>query len=222
SIRGFVEALEDGALEQPETARRFLTRIRVHADRIAALVQDLLELSRLDSATRMPDWEDLEAGPVAAEVVASFGEAAARKPVALLHLDHQAPAVVSDRDRLRRILENLVDNAVKYTPPGGHVTVTTASGPDGVRIEVADDGPGIGAEHLDRIFERFYRVDTARSRELGGTGLGLSIVKHLAESIGAVVSVDSAPGRGSRFLLTLPRRPVPADEEAAVGAKATS
>ena len=104
---------------------------------------------------------------------------------------------MTDRERLRRILENLVDNAVKYTPAGGHVVVTTAADPDGAaRIEVRDDGPGIEAEHRERVFERFYRVDKARSRELGGTGLGLAIVKHLAESIGAQVTLESEPGTG--------------------------
>ena len=113
---------------------------------------------------------------------------------------------MTDRERLRRILENLVDNAVKYTPAGGHVVVTTTAGPDGsARIEVKDDGPGIEAEHRERVFERFYRVDKARSRELGGTGLGLSIVKHLAESIGAQVTLESEPGKGSTFTVLLPR-----------------
>jgi signal transduction histidine kinase len=101
-----------------------------------------------------------------------------------------------------------VDNAVKYTPERGHVEVTTSPGPDGsARIEVADDGPGIAPEHQDRVFERFYRVDKARSRELGGTGLGLSIVKHLAEGMGASVSVESEPGKGSTFTVTLPAAP---------------
>jgi signal transduction histidine kinase len=116
--------------------------------------------------------------------------------------------VISDPERVRRILENLVDNAVKYTPEGGRVDVATSAGPDGsALLEVADDGPGIAPEHLERIFERFYRVDKARSRALGGTGLGLSIVRHLADSIGATVSVDSHPGRGTRFTLRLPREP---------------
>ena len=116
--------------------------------------------------------------------------------------------VVTDAERLRRILDNLVDNALKYTPAGGHVEIVAAAEPGGAaRLEVADDGPGIAAEHLPRIFERFYRVDKARSRDLGGTGLGLSIVKHLAESLGATVSVESEPGRGARFRVALPARP---------------
>jgi two-component system phosphate regulon sensor histidine kinase PhoR len=145
---------------------------------------------------------------VAEEVVAAFAGAATRKDVSLRCFDRGAPAVRSDPERLRRILENLVDNAVKYTPEGGEVAVTIAGGPDGsARIEVADNGPGIAAEHLPRIFERFYRVDKARSRELGGTGLGLSIVRHLAESMGASVTVQSEPGKGSRFTVSLPAGP---------------
>jgi two-component system phosphate regulon sensor histidine kinase PhoR len=102
------------------------------------------------------------------------------------------------------VLENLVENALKYTPAGGHVSVSGRADDGSVLFEVADDGPGIGAEHLPRLFERFYRVDKARSRELGGTGLGLSIVKHLVESLGGVVSVRSEPGRGSQFSVRFP------------------
>jgi len=208
SIRGFVEALEDGAKDEPGTAERFLGKIRTHADRMAALVEDLLELSRLESNARAPELDETRPGELCADVVASFAEQAARKPLALRHEARGAGAVSTDRERLRRILENLVDNAVKYTPAGGNVVVITTSGPDGsVRIEVKDDGPGIEAEHRERIFERFYRVDKARSRELGGTGLGLAIVKHLAESIGAQLTLESEPGKGSTFTVLLAGRP---------------
>ena len=207
SIRGFVEALEDGALAQPETAQRFLGKIRTHADRMAALVDDLLELSRLESATREPEWDETGVGELVDDVLASFAGPAGRKQVQLARTGGGDPAVVSDPERLRRILENLVDNAVKYTPPGGRVEVEVFAGPDGAaRVTIADNGPGIPAEHLPRIFERFYRVDKARSRELGGTGLGLSIVRHLAESVGAAVTVESEPGRGTRFSVTLPAK----------------
>ena len=208
SIRGFVEALEDGAKDEPGTAERFLGKIRTHADRMASLVEDLLELSRLESGARVPEPDETRPSDVAADVVASFAEQAARKPVALRHEARGAPSVVTDRERVRRILENLVDNAVKYTPAGGHVVVSTTPGRDGaVRVQVKDDGPGIEAGHRERVFERFYRVDKARSRELGGTGLGLAIVRHLAESIGAHVSLESEPGKGSTFTLLLPPRP---------------
>ncbi|PYQ10786.1 MAG: hypothetical protein DMF80_23345 [Acidobacteria bacterium] len=212
SIRGFVEALEDGAMSEPGTAHRFLGKIRTHADRMASLVSDLLELSRLESGERAPSWQTVAPGEVAEEVAASFAGAAERKGLSLRRSDRGAPTVVSDADRLRQILENLVENAVKYTPAGGRIDIT--SGPasaGGAELVVADDGPGISAEHLPRIFERFYRVDKARSREMGGTGLGLSIVKHLAEGMGAVVTVESHPGRGTTFTVRLPpgqeRRP---------------
>jgi two-component system phosphate regulon sensor histidine kinase PhoR len=205
SIRGFVEALEDGALQEPERATRFLGKIRTHADRMAALVEDLLELSRLESGERPPLWEDVRMAEIADEVVAGVAGLAGRKRIALRHSDGSAPAVVSDAERLRRILENLVENAIKYTPEGGRVEVRTAAGPaGGAVIEVEDDGPGIAAEHLPRIFERFYRVDKARSRELGGTGLGLAIVRHLAESMGATVSVRSEAGSGTCFTVRVP------------------
>jgi len=205
SVRGFVEALEDGAIAEPVTAERFLGKIRTHADRMAALVEDLLELSRLESGERPPLWEEIPPAEIAEDVAASFAAPAARKEIALAHEDSGAPAVVTDVDRLRRIVENLVDNAVKYTPAGGHVTITTAPAPSGgALLEVRDDGPGIPPEHLPRIFERFYRVDKARSRELGGTGLGLSIVKHLAEGMGATVTVTSEVGKGTTFSVTVP------------------
>ena len=208
SIRGFVEALEDGAVDEPATAQRFLGKIRTHADRMAGLVEDLLELSRLEAGERVPELEETVPADVAEEVVASFAGPATRKDIRLRFGDRGAPMVRTDPERLRRILENLVDNAVKYTPEGGEIEVTASPGPEGgARIEVFDNGPGIAAEHLPRIFERFYRVDKARSRELGGTGLGLSIVRHLAESVGASVSVESEPGKGARFAVTLPGRP---------------
>jgi two-component system phosphate regulon sensor histidine kinase PhoR len=205
SIRGFVEALEDGAVNDPDTSQRFLGKIRTHSDRMAALVEDLLELSRLESGERPPQWEEVLPAELTDDVVASFAKLAERKEVALRQEDLGAPAVWTDADRLRRILENLVENAVKYTPSGGHVEVRSGPGPEGgALLEVIDDGPGIAAGHLPRIFERFYRVDKARSREMGGTGLGLAIVKHLAEGMGTTVSVASEVGQGTRFTVIVP------------------
>ena len=205
SVRGFVEALEDGALDEPSHARRFLGKIRVHADRMAALVSDLLELSRLESGERPLRRETVQPADVVEEVVASLSEQARSREVTISTSASAAPALVTDPDRLRQILENLLENAVKYTAPGGHVAVCARPGPQGsVVFGVKDDGPGIPAEHLPRIFERFYRVDKARSREMGGTGLGLSIVKHLAEGMGATVAVESETGKGTRFTVTVP------------------
>jgi two-component system, OmpR family, phosphate regulon sensor histidine kinase PhoR len=208
SIRGFVEALEDGAVSEPGTATRFLGKIRTHADRMAALVEDLLELSRVESGARPPRLEEVAPSEVAEDVCSFFGDLAARKRIDLACRDLGALKVTTDPERLRRILDNLVDNAIKYTPEGGHVVLSTSPGDQGgVLCEVSDDGPGISPEHLPRIFERFYRVDKARSRELGGTGLGLAIVRHLAEGMGASVTVASEVGVGSRFRVSLPARP---------------
>lgn len=213
SIRGFVEALEDGAAEQPELARRFLDKIRKHADRMTALLSDLLDLSRLESGQSPPLWEPLHADEIAEDVVSSFAALARSLGVELRHDDQGVPMVVSDADRVRRILEVLVDNAIKYTAgrydaAGGTVEIVTAAGDDGgARLVVVDDGPGIEEEHLPRLFERFYRVDKARSRELGGTGLGLSIARHLAEGMDAHLRVASEPGEGTRFTLDVPPRP---------------
>jgi two-component system phosphate regulon sensor histidine kinase PhoR len=213
SIRGFVEALEDGAVERPDTATRFLRKIRVHADRMTALLSDLLDLSKLESGQNPPLWEPVHVDEAAEDVVSSFASLARSSRVELEHLDRGSPRVVSDSDRIRRILEVLVENAIKYTAArhqegGGRVEVITGPGDDGaVRLEVADNGPGIEEEHLPRLFERFYRVDKARSRELGGTGLGLSIARHLAEGMQASITVTSEPGIGSRFMLEVPARP---------------
>jgi two-component system phosphate regulon sensor histidine kinase PhoR len=211
SIRGFVEALEDGALDEPGTARRFLGKIRTHADRMTALVSDLLELSRLESGTQAPRFERLRPADLAEDTLASLARAAEARGVVLNQVGTDAPVVVSDPERLLRILNNLVDNAIKYTPQGGRVDLESTADPHGgALLHVRDNGPGIAPEHLKRIFERFYRVDTARSRELGGTGLGLAIVRHLAESIGATVSVESEVGRGTCFTVALPADPRPA------------
>ena len=207
SIHGFVEALQDGAVDDPMLSKRFLGKIRAQAERMSALADDLLALSRLESEERQPDWSQVRPGSVADDVVAAFDELAAEKHVELSARDEGAPETTTDPGRLRHILENLVDNALKYTPEGGHVEVVAQPAEGGARVEVRDDGPGIAAEHLPRIFERFYRVDKARSRQLGGTGLGLAIVKHLAEGIGAKVTVESEVGKGSRFVVELPAQP---------------
>jgi two-component system phosphate regulon sensor histidine kinase PhoR len=205
SVRGFVEALEDGAMDDPQVAQRFLGKIRTHADRMAALVADLLELSRLEAGERPLDCATVVASEVAEDVALALQPQALERAVSVSVSDEGAPPIVTDAEALRRILENLVENAIKYTREGGAVDVVTRAGRDaGAVIEVADDGPGIAPEHQPRIFERFYRVDKARSREIGGTGLGLAIVRHLAESLGGRIAVFSELGRGTRFVLELP------------------
>jgi two-component system phosphate regulon sensor histidine kinase PhoR len=204
SIRGFVEALEDGAMAEAETAARFLGKIRTHADRMASLVSDLLELSRLEAGEQAPRWDLVSAGAVVEEALGSVASLAQARGIALTDRVETDGEMRTDADRLRRLLENLLENAIKYTPEGGHVELAARAAEGAIVLEVKDDGPGIPAAHLPRIFERFYRVDKGRSRELGGTGLGLSIVKHLAESIEAQVAVASQVGRGTTFTVRVP------------------
>ena len=206
AIVTFVVTLQDGALEEPETARRFLSVIGRNAERMRSLIEDIMELSSIESGgTR------LEAREVSlhAAVHETFGALAAKADacgVRLVNAVAPGSTVRADPRRLEQMLTNLVDNAVKYSRRGGAVTVTHERGERDL-VSVADTGDGIPPEHLPRIFERFYRVDRARSRELGGTGLGLAIVKHLARAHGGEVGVRSAPQEGSTFTVELPREP---------------
>jgi two-component system phosphate regulon sensor histidine kinase PhoR len=178
---------------------------------MGTLVADLLELSRLEAGERPARSGPVRVADVAEDAVAAVEDLARARQLSVRLRKEGDPLVDTDGERLRRILDSLLENAVKYTQEGGRVEVGCRAGGDGGAVlEVIDNGPGIAREHLSRIFERFYRVDKARSRDLGGTGLGLSIVKHLAESIGAAVSVHSEPGQGATFTVTLPPRPAAA------------
>jgi two-component system phosphate regulon sensor histidine kinase PhoR len=172
------------------------------------LILDLLSLARLESGQDVFEHRPLALAPVIAASVESHRARAEGKAQSLEldlgSLDGDC-LVVADEEAVRQILDNLIDNAIKYTPEGGAVRVVCGRTDDVVSVEVADTGIGIPRDDLPRIFERFYRVDKARSRELGGTGLGLSIVKHLAQSLGGQVGVESRVGAGSRFTVRLPR-----------------
>jgi two-component system phosphate regulon sensor histidine kinase PhoR len=212
-LRGLLEALDDPAMD-PATRADFVARATSETQRLEALITDILFLSELETAPGRPSGSRSDLAQTASATVADLRRVAEDHGVRL-ELDIDGPAWTPLSDRMAAtIVRNLVENAVKYTPPGGHVAVNARAGEDGSAVlEVEDDGPGIPAEHLPRIFERFYRVDKARSREMGGTGLGLSIVKHLAEGMGAAVSVASEPGRGTRFTVRIPSRPtsIPAE-----------
>jgi two-component system phosphate regulon sensor histidine kinase PhoR len=164
----------------------------------------MLELSKLESNEFKLKRERVELGSVVPIVLALFRERAEKKGVRLAaELPREATAVVGDARALEHVLSNLVDNAIKYCPRGARIVVRATLEGERVKLVVADDGPGIPPEHLPRVFERFYRVDAGRSRELGGTGLGLSIVKHMVEAMRGRVSVDSEVGRGSTFTVSL-------------------
>jgi signal transduction histidine kinase len=176
--------------------------------RLSRIVADLLDLSRLESGSELGERVRLDA--LAREEAERFEETA-REGGRAIRLDTAEPATVSGSGRdLSLMIRNLIDNALRYTQPGGHVEISVATRDDVVELAVADDGIGIPIRDLPRVFERFYRVDRARSRETGGTGLGLSIVRHVAENHGGAVEVDSELGAGSTFIVSLPALPLPA------------
>lgn len=204
SIKAYAETLAAGGVP-PEEAKDFLREIESNSERMAKLVDDLLDLSALESGRMPPAYEPLALGPVAAKAAAGLQALAARKRIVLrVGPFHDLPPVRADRGQIKQVLVNLLDNAIKYTPENGLVRLEGRLEHGSVSVTVEDDGIGIPAEDLPRVFERFYRVDKARSRDMGGTGLGLSIVKHIVEAHGGTVAVQSEPGRGSRFTFRLP------------------
>jgi two-component system phosphate regulon sensor histidine kinase PhoR len=205
SIRGYLETLLDGALEEPANARRFLEIAHTHAERLSRLVDDLLQLSDIETGKLVLKPARLRLHEVAADVIAFFEKQAAQKSLTLLNHVPVDLRVQADWDRLTQILVNLVDNAVKYTPGQGQITLGAVPGAHGfVKVWVADTGIGIPSTDLPRITERFYRVDKARSRELGGTGLGLAIVKHLVQAHAGELWLESELGKGTTVNFSLP------------------
>ena len=205
AIQGFVETVQDDAEMPPATRQRFLNRVQQQTNRLATLVSDLLMLSRLDDDHGIPSGDPVDLLPVLQSTLADLRPIAEQRQVELqVHLLEGPIWIRSDRETLRQMAGNLIDNAVKYTSVRGRVTVRLLVSPGLVRLEVADTGIGLRAADQARIFERFYRVDQARSRELGGTGLGLSIVKNTALRLGGDVGVKSELGVGSMFWVELP------------------
>lgn len=205
AIQGYAETLLSGGLEDEQNRRRFVEIIKAHAARLNNIASDLLALSELESADAGPPPERVSVrDAVEAAVTAVESEAALRQVRIHRSVDTQL-FVMANKIRLEQVLLNLVDNAVKFNRPGGEVWIDAARSEDGwVRISVTDNGIGIPSADLPRVFERFYRVDKARSRAAGGTGLGLSIVKHAVERMGGSVSAESQLGKGSKFTVTLP------------------
>lgn len=204
AIHGYVETLLEADPIDGPTRGRFLRKIRRQSNRLSALVSDLLTLSRIESSTEPPETI-LDLRSPAGEVLNLLAPASEERGLELVaEFPESALEVLGEEEAIRQALSNLVDNAVKYSSAGGRVIVRLQARNGRAVLEVEDEGPGIASEHLDRIFERFYRVDRARSRELGGTGLGLAIVKNVARRHGGGVEVESERGRGSTFRLWLP------------------
>ncbi len=213
------ETLLDGALDDPKFSRTFVDALHRNAIRLTRLLDDLLDISRLEAGQAHLAPERFDLTEVAAQVIDALSVKAGEKAIDLQWSGDSPVWVRADANAVEQVLVNLIDNAIKYTPSGSRVLVGTAAQEDAgrVRVVVEDNGPGIDAQHRERIFERFYRVDPGRSREMGGTGLGLSIVRHLVESMGGSVGVEPATPQGARFWFTLP-----AQTEASLAAEATS
>lgn len=204
SILAFVETLENGAFEDPDNNRRFLATIRRNAERMNSLIADILELSLIEAGKVTISAIPVRLHDLTDEVFTNMSAKAKDREISLVNNVSVAIHPIADPGRLEQMLINLVDNAIKFNRHGGSVTVSADQTASGVAVSVTDTGEGIVPEHLDRLFERFYRVDRARSRAIGGTGLGLAIVKHLARLHGGEVSVRSTLSDGTTFRIELP------------------
>lgn len=205
SIKGFAETLLEGAMHEPEMLRKFVAIIAKHAERLHAIFNDLLTLARLEAGG---DTEQVEAGShslahLVSEALEACASKAVSKEISLSQDIADNIHVVVNPTLVQQALVNLIDNAIKYSDSGAKVSVTAERAGDFVRCDITDTGPGIDALHLPRLFERFYRVDHGRSRQMGGTGLGLAIVKHIAQVHGGRVEVQSEMGKGSVFSIFL-------------------
>ncbi|MGQ0571800.1 MAG: ATP-binding protein [Armatimonadota bacterium] len=204
SIKGFAETLLGGALDDEKTSRHFLEIIDKEANRLVKLVDDLLDLSSLESKRISLELGQVRVGDLVADMVTKMRPLAAGRQLQLRPTEADI-VVLADRDRLEQVLTNLLDNAIKFTPDGGHIAVGWRSSNGEVEVTVADSGPGISPADLPHVFERFYKADRARPAVPGGSGLGLAITKHIVEAHGGRIRVASSPGAGTTFTFTLPR-----------------
>ncbi len=205
SIRGFVETLEDGAINDADNAKRFLAIIKKHAQRLGNIIDDLLRLSELESGGGI-EMAEMDLKGLINEIVMGFGHSLTVKQQRLSVEATGGDFVLrGDRDRLEQVFVNLIDNAIKYTHEGGQIKVHLTQAGDSAIVTVEDNGIGIPKEDVERVFERFYRVDKARSRELGGTGLGLSITKHIVLAHNGEIRIESEINKGTKVFVTLPK-----------------
>ncbi|UUZ82524.1 cell wall metabolism sensor histidine kinase WalK [Paenibacillus sp. P26] len=206
TIKSYLEALEDGALEEPQLAGKFVSVARNETERMIRLVTDLLRLSRLDSKQAIISKEATVVADMLEEVADRFSFQLERRAIAVdIDVQPNVKEIMLDRDRIDQVLDNLVSNAIKYTPEGGHIRIYAGMPEERVlEISVQDNGIGIPKKDLERIFERFYRVDKARSRNMGGTGLGLSIAREIVKAHGGTIQLESELGHGTKVTFTLP------------------
>jgi two-component system, OmpR family, phosphate regulon sensor histidine kinase PhoR len=205
AIQGFAETLLAGAIDDPQNRLRFLEIILEHSRRLARLTDDLLKLSKMDADRLELEIRRLSVSQFVESCIETIQRTAGEKDLRVsVNLQQPLPDIAADRRRLAEVLQNLLDNAMQYTPAGGQIMVGASANGDDVTFTVSDTGIGIPRTDQSRIFERFYRVDVARSREVGGTGLGLSISKHLVEAHGGRIWVESEVGQGSQFYFTVP------------------
>lgn len=205
SIKSYTETLMDGALEDPETSKRFLNVIDSEADRMTRLVKDLLQLSRLDNQQMSWKMEEVSLDIMVKEIVERLQIEAIRKNQKLeSYVIGDIPAISADKDRMEQVVVNLISNSIKYTPENGEITIYVGIIYNDVYIKVTDTGMGIPSESLSRVFERFYRVDKARSRDMGGTGLGLSIAKEIVQAHGGIIGITSEVGKGTEVTVKMP------------------
>jgi len=208
SIKGYSETLLEGALDDKENAREFLTIIHSEAERLASLIADILNLSKIESGKFIMELKSCRIDAIIMQVFSRLKKQARKKKIILdMQIPSDCPKILADERKLSQVVLNLIDNAIKYTPEGGKGKVTIASQNKGsyIQINISDTGIGIPEKDLPRIFERFYRVNKAHSKELGGTGLGLSIVKHIIQAHQGEVFVNSVLGQGSTFSFTIPK-----------------
>jgi two-component system phosphate regulon sensor histidine kinase PhoR len=205
SIRAYVDTLIDGGLQDQENNLRFLRKIETHASRLAALISDLLSLSKIESGDAFSQHMKVNLGELVLGSFQRLGPLAEAKKLGYrVHVSPKPLHILGDMEAIHQIFDNLIDNAIKYTEAGGSIEVSVDRRGDQICVSVKDTGIGIPREDLPRIFERFYRVDKARSREIGGTGLGLSIAKHLVQAIGGEIEVESEVGTGTTFTTRFP------------------
>ncbi|OAQ39166.1 two-component sensor histidine kinase [Pedobacter psychrophilus] len=205
AIEGYVEALKDGGLEDPKQAQVFLNKVSNNVDRLSVLIKDLNEISKIESGEIPINIEKFELTALVKEVMESLELKAKKYKIELVLKDkYDVPTwVKADREKIRQVLVNLIDNSFKYGKEHGHTFISIFSLHDQILTEITDEGIGINEEHLPRLFERFYRTDSSRSRQIGGSGLGLAIVKHIVEAHDQTINVRSTQGIGSTFGFTL-------------------